>query len=324
MGRGTRSARPITVHLVPHTHTDPGWLDTADGYYKKDVRPILDHTIEALTRDGNRTFVWSETCFFARYYEELKPDKRAVVHDLVDSGRLEFSGGGWVQHDEALSTVRAMVDSMAEGHEWLRSTFGVEVRVGWQLDTFGHSAASSALLGRMGFQAVVINRIHYLLKKRWRATQQLEFLWQASSPSLGWGSVLAHVLHTHYATPNGFDYEAKRFEPSHADRMYTMLTERAEAYRTSELMLLIGDDFRWRQAAKQYVGWERLAAAINARENGRVRMLFSTPSRYFHACARPLHMHMHMHMHVHGRGLCTCIRTCKCMGEATVRAFVRS
>ena len=64
---------------------------------------------------------------------------------------------------------------MAEGHAWLFETFGVRPTVGWQLDPFGHSAASAALLGRMGLDSLVINRINYNLKYRWRSARHMEF-----------------------------------------------------------------------------------------------------------------------------------------------------
>ena len=195
-----------TVHVIPHSHTDPGWLDTADGYYTKDVRSILSNVFAELEAGSNRTFVWSETVFFARWWDELNAARRVRVRALVDAGRLEFAGGGWVQHDEALPTVGGMIESMAEGHDWLYRTLGVRPTVGWQLDPFGHSAASTALLGRMGLRAVVINRIHHKLKQRWRSARHLEFEWEAA-PSLHWVHVLTHVLHTHYATPRGVDFE---------------------------------------------------------------------------------------------------------------------
>ena len=240
----------ITVHLIPHTHTDPGWLDTYDRYYGKDVRPILSNVLAALEADGNRTFVWAETIFLARYYAELSERKKAALRMLVAEGRLEIVGGGWVQHDEALPTVGGMLESMAEGHAWLHSTFGVRPSVGWQLDPFGHSSASAALLGRMGFKALVINRIHYRLKERWRSSKLLEFRWHASSGTLGWHSVLTHVLHTHYATPRGFDFESSgsSVKPlpeaelqAKAESFASFVTHRAQAYRSHQVMVLLGE-----------------------------------------------------------------------------------
>ena len=204
----------LTIHLVPHSHTDPGWLQTADRYYGMEVKPILSGVIGALEADGNFTFSWAETCFFARYYAELSVRRQAIVRALVASGRLEFVGGGWVQHDEALTSVGGILESMTEGHAWLQSTFGVRPQVGWQIDPFGHSAASAALMARMGLRALVINRIHYRLKERWRSFRELEFLWKAGAPQLGGlggtQGIHTHVLHTHYASPRGFDFESRR------------------------------------------------------------------------------------------------------------------
>ena len=62
------------------------------------------------------------------------------------------------------------------------------------------------------------------------------------------------------------------------------LRARADAYRSSQLMVLLGDDFSWQKAEMMYAAWEKLAAAANAQTSGRkVRVFFSTPSRYFAA-----------------------------------------
>lgn len=200
----------LHVHLVPHSHTDPGWLNTFAGY-SGSVRGILDKVVEALEGRPNRTFVWAETCFFAEWFAQLGTTKRALVKQLVASRQLEFVGGGWVQHDEALTTVGAMVDQLAEGHGWLRRTFGVQPEVGWQIDPFGHTASSAAVHARAGFGALVINRIHHRIKREWRHGRRLEYRWQpppcCASNASSQPGLLTHVLHTHYSTPQGFDFE---------------------------------------------------------------------------------------------------------------------
>ena len=111
-----------------------------------------------------------------------------------------------------------MADQMAEGHAWLRRTFGVQPRVGWQIDPFGHTWASAAVHSQAGFEALVINRIHHRIKTGWRNARRLEFWWQRPhaammEPSAGGnrsrrsGGLLTHVLHTHYSSPKGFDFE---------------------------------------------------------------------------------------------------------------------
>ena len=278
----------ITVHIIPHSHTDPGWLNTYDMYYGRDVKPILNSVIKEMEARPNRTFAWSETCFFARWYGEQSARRRAAVQRMVASGQLEFVGAGWVQHDEALPTVSGMLESMAEGHAWLLSTFGVRPSVGWQLDPFGHSAASTALLGRMGLGSVVINRINYNLKNRWRSARHLEFAWAGVAPSLRWGGVLTHVLHTHYSTPKGLDFEGytRPDVRASAAKLRAVVQQRAEAYRTRELMVLVGDDFRWHKANPLYTAWEALLEELNgARGHQSIRAVLSTPSRYFAALA---------------------------------------
>ncbi len=49
--------------------------------------------------------------FLEKYFNERHPndkdgDIQKIIRGLIESGRVELVGGGWVQHDETLSTYR--------------------------------------------------------------------------------------------------------------------------------------------------------------------------------------------------------------------------
>jgi len=285
--------KPLTVHIIAHSHCDPGWLTTFEGYYSSEVRLILDGVMRELTNQPHRKFVWSEISFFNRWYESLGKDAKRQFKKLVENGQIEFVNGGWVQNDEASPDPVAVINHMTTGHEYLLKNFGVAPRIGWQIDPFGHSSVTPSLWSLMGFDALVINRIHHSLKDVFKSRKQMEFIWQGADVGTN-TDMFTHVLHTHYSAPPGYDWEegAMTVDPNNAAirarDFVKIMQARAQAYRTNHLLVPFGDDFKFKNAQRQFSNMDRLMETINGSPStyGGMRLQYSTLSDYFSAVSQ--------------------------------------
>lgn len=55
---------------------------------------------------------------------------------------------------------------------------GIIPRSGWAVDPFGHSATMSYVLKRANLTSMLIQRVHYSIKKHFAASRSLEFMWR--------------------------------------------------------------------------------------------------------------------------------------------------
>lgn len=60
---------PINLFLVPHSHLDPGWIETFEDYYYKKVKAILINVINELW-NKDKKFTWCETSFLHRFWTD--------------------------------------------------------------------------------------------------------------------------------------------------------------------------------------------------------------------------------------------------------------
>lgn len=113
----------LQVHLIMHSHDDPGWLKTVDQYYTganssvylASVQYIFDSVITELKKDPQRHFTFCEMSFMTRWYYEQTPLERSIFKGLVKSGQITIVNGGWVMHDEAASHYVSMIDQTTLG-----------------------------------------------------------------------------------------------------------------------------------------------------------------------------------------------------------------
>ncbi|CAH0558347.1 unnamed protein product [Brassicogethes aeneus] len=304
---------PLKVIIVPHSHNDPGWLKTFEQYFQYSSKQIMNNMVSKLQQYKNLTFIWSEISFLNAWWEEAHPSKQRALKNLVHSGRLEITTGGWVMTDEANAHLYAMVDQLIEGHQWLWTNLGVKPKSGWSVDPFGHGSTVPYLLSASGIKGTVIQRIHYAWKQ-WLAFKQYgDFKWVPNwSLNDNYGSILTHnqpfdiysIKHSCGPHPYiclNFDFRKVQGEYTEYSLKAQAITDKnikeksellLEQYaRTGSLfphnvvLMPLGDDFRYNveeEWDQQYVNYEKLINYINSHKDlYKAEVSFGTPADYF-------------------------------------------
>ncbi|XP_074862541.1 alpha-mannosidase 2x isoform X3 [Carettochelys insculpta] len=287
---------PLQVFVVPHSHNDPGWIKTFEKYYTDQTQHILSSMVLKLQEDPRRRFIWSEISFFSKWWDNISTQKRAAVRRLIGNGQLEMVTGGWVMPDEANSHYFAMLDQLIEGHQWLEKNIGVTPRSGWAVDPFGHSSTMPYILRRANLTSMLVQRVHYAIKKHFAATRSLEFMWRQAWDPDSSTDIFCHMMPFYsYDVPHtcGPDpkiccqFDFKRLpggrincpwkvppraitEANVAERAQLLLDQyrrKSKLFRSKVLLVPLGDDFRYDKPQEwdaQFLNYQRLFDFLNS------------------------------------------------------------
>lgn len=60
-------------------------------------------------------FIYVESIFFFKWWDEQTEELQDKVRMLVEEGRLEFAGGAWSMNDEATVHYHSVIDQFSVG-----------------------------------------------------------------------------------------------------------------------------------------------------------------------------------------------------------------
>ena len=156
-----------TFHLTGNSHIDAAWLwpwtETVDV-----VKRTFGTALQLMNEYPDYTYTQS-----AAQYNEWMADKYPHMNDeikqRIKEGRWEIVGGMWVEPDLNLPDGESQVRSLLLGKRFFQKEYGVDVRIGWNPDSFGYNWQLPQIYKRSGIDYFVTQ------KMTWNDTNQLPF-----------------------------------------------------------------------------------------------------------------------------------------------------
>lgn len=140
--------KKFSDYIIPQSHIDAAWL----WRWPETVEVCRQTFTQALDiMDKVPTYTFSQSA--AQYYywmEEKFPEIFRRIKQRVKEGRWGVVGGMWVESDLNMPNGEALVRQFLYGKRYLRSALGVDVKVGWSPDTFGHSWQLPQIMKKSG------------------------------------------------------------------------------------------------------------------------------------------------------------------------------
>ncbi|KAJ8679139.1 hypothetical protein QAD02_014926 [Eretmocerus hayati] len=307
--------RKLKVFVIPHSHNDPGWLNTFEKYYIYQTQGILTNLVSKLSEDRRRKFIWAEISFLKLWWDDQSESTKDVVKRLVHDGQLEIVAGGYVMPDESVSHWMAQLTQLTEGHQWLKLNLDYLPTTGWAIDPFGLSPTIPYLLKNAGLENTVIQRVHYAVKKKLAQKKYLEFRWRQLWDNDGSTEIFTHMMpfysydipHTCGPDPKiccQFDFyrlpsfgfscpwkvPPKAITKSNVGERAAILLDqyrkKAQLFRSNVVLVPLGDDFRYSHMTEwdaQFTNYQKLFDYMNNDRQMNVQIQFGTLTDYFEA-----------------------------------------
>ncbi|MDD6877842.1 MAG: glycoside hydrolase family 38 C-terminal domain-containing protein [Clostridiaceae bacterium] len=163
----------MNIHLIGNAHIDPVWLwRWQEGF--AEIKATFAAACDRIREYGD--FVFTSAC--ASYYEwveENAPELFEQIRGYVRDGRWVLVGGWWLQPDCNLPSGEAFARHALYSQRYFREKFGVTATVGYNVDSFGHSASLPKLLRGAGMDA-------YFFLRPGDHEQELPYLFWWESP----------------------------------------------------------------------------------------------------------------------------------------------
>jgi alpha-mannosidase len=147
----------FTIRAVGNSHIDMAWLwpwtETVE-VVRNTFTSVLDLMREypdfKFTMSSARTYEWMQ---------EKYPDLFAQIQQRVKEGRWEVIGGMWVEPDLNMPDGESLVRQILVGKRYFQKNFGVDIKIGWNPDSFGYNYQLPQIYKKSGMDYFVTQKL---------------------------------------------------------------------------------------------------------------------------------------------------------------------
>ncbi|RFT17148.1 MAG: Alpha-mannosidase [Candidatus Saccharicenans subterraneus] len=149
--------RELTASLIGHAHIDLSWLWLWEESVHEVGPMTFWGTLRQMARLPGLTFAQSQAAIYEAM-EQKYPDLFQEIKKKVKEGTWIPVGGMWVEPDLNMPDGESLARQLLYGKRYFLDKFGVDVRVGWNPDSFGHNWQLPQILKKAGLDYYVFER----------------------------------------------------------------------------------------------------------------------------------------------------------------------
>lgn len=150
-------AKRFTLFFNSNAHIDAAWL-----WREKETVEVCKNTFSSVMNMMRARPDFTYTQSSAAYYdwmERLYPPLFEEIKERVKEGRWEVTGGMWVEPDCNLPSGESWARHLLYAKRYLRKKFGVDVKIGWNPDSFGYNWNMPQFYRNAGIDAFITQKI---------------------------------------------------------------------------------------------------------------------------------------------------------------------
>ncbi len=156
-----------TFHLDGNSHIDAAWLwpstETVDVVHR-----TFSTALQLMYEYPNYVYTQSAAAY-NQWMADKYPDLNDQIKQRIKEGRWEIVGGMWVEPDLNMPSGESLVRQLLVGKRWYKQAYGVDVRIGWNPDSFGYNWQLPQIYKKSGVDYFVTQ------KMSWNDTNKLPF-----------------------------------------------------------------------------------------------------------------------------------------------------
>ena len=161
-----KKAKPVirfmdnyTLHVAGNSHIDLAWLwrwrETVE-VAKETFTTIMDNMEEY----PGIVYIQSQAQAY-QWMEEYYPDVFERIKKKVEEDRWEIIGGMWAEPDCNLIDGESFIRQILYGKRYFAQKFGVDVKIGWNPDSFGYNWNMPQFFKKSGIDSFVTQKISW-------------------------------------------------------------------------------------------------------------------------------------------------------------------
>jgi len=182
----------FSISAIGNSHIDMAWLwpwtETVEV-----VRNTFGTALDLMNEYPDFKFTASTAQAYT-WIEEKYPEMFKQIQQRVKEGRWEVIGGMWVEPDLNMPDGESLVRQILYGKNYFKAKFNVDVKIGWNPDSFGYNWQLPQIYKRSGIDYFVTQKL--LWAHEFTTFPYRLFYWQ--SPD---GSKMLTYFPSDYANP---------------------------------------------------------------------------------------------------------------------------